>query len=540
MAVPKHLVSKIGRSEIKVSLRSCDRKLSNVVGRTVSNALDVLFSELSRMQQSSSDIHGRVRAYFQDYLEKAQELAHDLPQESDYDPDEEVAGLHDQAERLRASCRNRVFTQAIQAEARILAGPDAGLDVFQYACELVARAKIEHLRIYQAQLAGRYDDLAPRDPLFAGQHATGKLLSSGDPVVPSPSSLTLAEAIDRYCQFKGKHWARKTLADQKRVMALATILIGSEKPMQALDVEDVKKVRDALAQLPPNYIKLAANQGRSLKDIIAENKTGHVLSRKTQDKYLVMLKQLLIWAANEGYIEKVPGRGVTVAGVGKTNPAEQRNPYSAEQLVAIFKSPLYTGHRSERTRHQAGKLVLRDGKFWVPLVALFSGMRVGEIIQLSRTDVRESDGVVYFDVNDGDGKQVKTTSSKRRVPVHPTLIEMGFLKFVHSVKHGGRIFSDIEPGQDGSFSHNFSKWWGRYSRQVGFRSPKTSFHSLRHGFRDALPLQFSQGHPQELECRHSYSPEAVSNTDIAGYSSSTRDTRKTLTHLFASLLRWLR
>src|SRR6185312_3760361 len=241
----------------------------------------------------------------------------------------------------------------------------------------------------------------------------------------------------------------------------------------------------------------------------------------TQDKYLVMLKQLLIWAANEGYIEKVPGRGVTVAGVGKTNPAEQRNPYSAEQLVAIFKSPLYTGHRSERTRHQAGKLVLRDGKFWVPLVALFSGMRVGEIIQLSRTDVRESDGVVYFDVNDGDGKQVKTTSSKRRVPVHPTLIEMGFLKFVHSVKHGGRIFSDIEPGQDGSFSHNFSKWWGRYSRQVGFRSPKTSFHSLRHGFRDALPLQFSQGHPQELECRHSYSPEAVSNTDIAGYSSST-------------------
>src|SRR6185312_1177860 len=50
----------------------------------------------------------------------------------------------------------------------------------------------------------------------------------------------------------------------------------------------------------------------------------------------------------------------------------------------------------------------------------------------------------------------------------------------------------------------------------------------------------SQGHPQELECRHSYSPEAVSNTDIAGYSSSTRDTRKTLTHLFASLLRWLR
>ena len=486
MAVPKHLVSKIGRSEIKVSLRSCDRKFSNVVGRTVSNALDVLFSELSRMQQGSSDIHGRVRAYFQDYLEKAQELAHDLPQDSDYDPEEEVAGLQAQVEGLRASCRNRVFNQAIQAEARILAGPDAGLDVLQYACELVARAKIEHLRIYQAQLAGRYDDLAPRDPLFVGQRATGRLLSSGDPGASPASSLTLAGAIDRYYQFKGKHWVPKTLADQKRVMALAAILIGSEKPMHALDVEDVKKVRDALAQLPPNYIKLAANQGRSLQDIIAENKTGQVLSRKTQDKYLVMFKQLLIWAVNEGYIEKVPGKGVTVAGVGKTNPAEQRDPYSTEQLAAIFKSPLYTGHCSQLTRHKPGKIILRDGKFWVPLIALFSGLRVGEIIQLSRTDVRESDGVVYFDVNDGDGKQVKTLSSKRRVPVHAALIEIGFLKFVQSVKHDARIFSDIEPGQDGSFSHNFSKWWGRYSRQVGFRSQKTAFHSFRHCFRDAL------------------------------------------------------
>ena len=48
------------------------------------------------------------------------------------------------------------------------------------------------------------------------------------------------------------------------------------------------------------------------------------------------------------------------------------------------------------------------------------------------------------------------------------------------------MFPDIEPGKDGYFSHNFSKWWGRYAKHVGFNAPKTAFHSFRHNFADAL------------------------------------------------------
>jgi hypothetical protein len=95
-----------------------------------------------------------------------------------------------------------------------------------------------------------------------------------------------------------------------------------------------------------------------------------------------MFRQLLIWAVAEGYTEKMPGSGVKVAGVGKTNPAERRNPYSMDQLKAIFNSPLFTGHRSEKCRHEPGKMLIRDGKFWLPLIALYSGLRMGEIVQL--------------------------------------------------------------------------------------------------------------------------------------------------------------
>jgi hypothetical protein len=89
-----------------------------------------------------------------------------------------------------------------------------------------------------------------------------------------------------------------------------------------------------------------------------------------------MFRQLLIWASNEGYIDKVPGAGVKVAGVGKLVPGEQRDPYSEDQLKQMFSSPLYTGHKSAVVRHKPGTLLIRDGKFWVPLIALYSGMRM--------------------------------------------------------------------------------------------------------------------------------------------------------------------
>ena len=486
MAVPDRLASTLGKREIKLSLRTCDPTESGLLGRVLSNAFDVLFRELSRMQFGGSDtLDERVRRYFENALEKSAELAHDLPLD-DCDLEAERASLRSMADQLRGDLSRQRFGAAVKNDAKELAGPDAGLDLFQYACALVARAKIENFRILEAQLAGRYDEIAPCDPLFVGLRAAGSAIFTGDPAVPDREGISLGAAIEQFRNFHAKQWAKKTAADVSRVMSLASVLLGADKPIRSVGVEDVKVVRDALAKLPPNYVKMAANKGRSLKEVLAENHSGNSLSLKTQDKYFVMFRQLLIWAENEGLIDKVPGKGVKVAGVGKTNPAEQRHSYSPAQLQAIFSSPLYRGHHSETVRHKPGQVLVRDGKFWVPVIALLSGMRMGEIVQLLKSDVREEGGIIYFDVNKDEGKQIKTTSSKRRVPIHRTLLEAGLLDRLKPLKDGERIFADVERGKDGYYSHNFSKWWGRFSRQVGFKSPKTAFHSFRHSFRDAL------------------------------------------------------
>lgn len=60
------------------------------------------------------------------------------------------------------------------------------------------------------------------------------------------------------------------------------------------------------------------------------------------------------------------------------------------------------------------------------LLAEFAGLRV--------SDIREDDGthvpLTWFTCDTKAGRRLKTKSSERVLPVHPQLIEIGFLKYV--------------------------------------------------------------------------------------------------------------
>jgi integrase len=494
IAVPRRLIIFVGRREIKASLRTSDAMSAKMRGRVLSNGLELLFRELRSMVDVSNEvIVNRAKDYFKAQLSKSLELAMLLPTDPLVDMDFEITGTEQLAADMREALKYQHFSPSVQSDARALlnpTNPDAVTkpsDAFRYACNAVLRAKIENARILATQLAGDYAP-PPGDPWFVGLAAVELPPIPGDEPKAAPKGATFGMIAKQFVAFKSKEdWAAKTAADVQRVIALASELIGPDKSMASVDIEDVKRFRDALASLPPNYMKKASNKGISVNAAMAANHAGNCLAVKTQHKYFAMFKQILIWTVNEGYLDKVPGANVKVAGVKKLIPGEQRDPYSPEQLTKIIKSPLYTGHGSEACRYKPGPLRVRDGYFWVPLIALHSGMRLGEILQLLKLDVREENGIWYFDVNkDDEGKSLKTASSKRRVPLHRVLLDLGFLDYVSSGHQSGRIFPEIKKGADGYHSHHFSKWWGRFARHVGFKSSRTAFHSFRHNFLDAL------------------------------------------------------
>jgi integrase len=460
--------------------------------------MDHLFEGLQRMTDlSQAEIEERIRGYFQKCLIKGQELAVDLPSDPMVDVDFEIGGLREDIARLKKQAKQGNFSKDITDDAVSLLHPEKTApkvldrDALRQAEIMVLRAQIEHRRILIAKLNGDFAATAPVDPLFLGMKYDGLPLLPGAVAQPEQDAWTFEKLFERYVTFKTPSWAPKTRQSVERALRHAMQVIGPDKPVKLIANTDVARFRDVLGKLPPNFSKMKQFNGLSLSEIASKNDTGATLSPKSQKKDLEFLHAFLSWATEEGYVDKQPGAKIKVAAKKKGPKGKDRFPYSVKQLTAIFSSPIYTGCKSESRRSAPGHEIIRDGKYWIPLIAVYSGLRLGEIVQLLHEDIRTEDGVTFFDVtkdaeDEEDDKQVKTESSYRQVPIHKRLIELGFLDHVSKAESGARVFEDIKQGQDGYYSHNFSKFWGRYARQIGVYQTKTAFHSFRHNFKDAL------------------------------------------------------
>lgn len=158
--------------------------------------------------------------------------------------------------------------------------------------------------------------------------------------------------------------------------------------------------------------------------------------------------------------------------------------FDLDDLWRIFCSSIYTGCRSEQRRLMAGNLILRDGRFWVPLIAAYSGARLEEICQLHAADIREFDGVWCMVVEPGDGKRLKNANSQRAIPLHPVLLNSGLLQHAEAMRKARHtnLFPELpRGGPDESFGFRFTKWFTTVRRELGIAEGR-SFHSFRHSF----------------------------------------------------------
>ena len=153
---------------------------------------------------------------------------------------------------------------------------------------------------------------------------------------------------------------------------------------------------------------------------------------------------------------------------------------------------------------------VNSGRYWIPLVALHTGARLAEIVQLHVDDVKFDGDIAYLSLmpgfEEGDDRRVKNANARRNIPVHSQLVAAGFLGFVQRAKTAKqkRLFPDIKKAADGTYSSAFSKWFGNFLKACGVKTKKKSFHSFRHAFEDAcrvggVPLEYVnaiQGHAQ--------------------------------------------
>lgn len=162
-----------------------------------------------------------------------------------------------------------------------------------------------------------------------------------------------------------------------------------------------------------------------------------------------------------------------------------RTSFETAELQLLFAAPTFT-------RHEYPEGGRGPAAFWLPLLAMFTGARQGELAGLSAPDVQidteSSTPLLFITEKASRGRRLKTKTSQRVIPIHTELVRLGFLKYVDEVRSrdgaDAWLFAPIAPVVGKARSSTWSKWFGRYMDAQGIKDPNKVFHSFRHRFKD--------------------------------------------------------
>ncbi|WNK00413.1 tyrosine-type recombinase/integrase [Thalassospiraceae bacterium LMO-JJ14] len=231
-------------------------------------------------------------------------------------------------------------------------------------------------------------------------------------------------------------------------------------PLKDLDRSVCRAYREAL-RVTPQFL---------LRNDTASENTKRVLSDKTINHHLQYLSGLLRWATREELIGGNPAEGLSIR--KRQRDWEERFAFDADQLKTLLGSLWTDTDRQERR--------------WVPLIALWSGMRQEEVCQLRHCDIVERDEGHFFVVTIEAGT-LKSAAAERLVPVHPRLVKMGLLEEVWNPELGDqRLWPSLKKTALDRYANALCKWFSRYKASKGFNDRRYCFHSLRHTFINAM------------------------------------------------------
>ncbi|MDP5886208.1 DUF6538 domain-containing protein [Pseudomonas aeruginosa] len=164
--------------------------------------------------------------------------------------------------------------------------------------------------------------------------------------------------------------------------------------------------------------------------------------------------------------------------------------YTWDEMISMFRQPEFGAIREANGRPG-------NALFWLPIMAAYTGARREELAQLYVGDIRQgSSGQWFMRIHDARPDQsVKTNGSRRDIPIHDDLIELGLLALVIEKSSSALIFPQLTK-VSGRYSGIVAKHWLVLVRSWGmYRSGRHPLHAFRHSFKT---LAREHGIPKEV------------------------------------------
>ena len=360
---------------------------------------------------------------------------------------------------------------------------EKGTSLYRLASREMVKAQQTIAREIQKRVRGNYEGVAVPGPLIVA--APGTWDGKETPLPPGPPLLL---SVVREDYLKDHERQAPGTKEAKRAALRLFLEILGDKDLRSVTPQECLRYRDALTKLPAHMTKRYT--GKTVAEVLkeTEGKNGiQRLSLSTVNKQLSFIQGFFTWAIAppRSYLTRNPVEGVSYQDVESVS----YDPFTDEDLRRLFTCDEYKQQLQQPGREYA--------RYWLPLILLYTGARREEIAGLAGADVKTEAGVHYFDItpDEARGRRLKTKVSRRSVPIHSHLLELGFLEYVGQCQRskGGLLFPTRQParppqaaGKSGAGGRRrwttqgdaVGKWWARLLKQQHVTGKK-ALHSFR-------------------------------------------------------------
>ena len=345
------------------------------------------------------------------------------------------------------------------------------------------------------------------EPLIQNKNPESKFYAA-EPKLNKLESTPISECIIKHLEEKGG----VSLRTNQYIQTSLSILIEDfgDIPIGKVDKEKSVKLKSHMMKIPKNRNKLPKYRDKDFHTLI-EMDVEDRISTTTINEHLSYLSSFMDWCKRHGYSNDNPFLGLKLKKTKR--PIDERDRFSDEELMKLFSKEYYIPN----TEVLNGRYEF----YWIPLIALFSGMRLGEICPLYLDNIKKVKTRWCFNLQEEEGrddKGLKTISSRRILPIHDNLIEIGLIEFIEILKKKypkrEKMFEEL-PFVAGSYNKKPSRWWNeRYLTKLGIKTKTKNFHSIRHTVIDHLKQKGI-----EVNLINELTGHSTGNIDVDRYGS---------------------
>jgi integrase len=225
-----------------------------------------------------------------------------------------------------------------------------------------------------------------------------------------------------------------------------------DRPVDQIKQMDVEGYFELLCKLPPRWFDEKRKRTVSARELGSMAWPKCISYKTFKDGYLAAFRPFLSASIrtfrDQGFPATLTVEGIKYTGDRKERDHAQR-PFKPTELERLFTGPEYRRFAADPSLHHC---------YWLPLIGLYTGARINEVCQLNpQCDIRQEQGVWVFDITEASEtdtrvkKSVKNNPSRRLVPVHSRLLDLGLLAYVEKRKGSGDrlLFPMWKPSANG-------------------------------------------------------------------------------------------